>query len=134
MRGVVLADAGPLYAATDPDDSLHELYLREKGRLATDNLRTVIPYSTLQEAHGLVLRSLGSAQARVFLSDLVQTAVFLTPTSEDYDGATARVLRYPDQDISLADAVLAEVSERLDAPVWTYDHHFDVMGANVWRP
>jgi predicted nucleic acid-binding protein len=33
----------------------------------------------------------------------------------------------------LVDAVIAEVADRLDAPVWTFDHHFDVMGANVWR-
>ena len=41
--------------------------------------------------------------------------------------------RYPDQDISLADAVNAEISERLGVTVWTYDHHFDVMGTGVWR-
>lgn len=133
MRGVVLADSGPLYAATDPDDSLHERYLQEKERLAAESLGTVILYSTLQEAHGLVLRRMGVGPARVFLSDLARTAIFLTPTAEDYDRATSRVLRYSDQDVSLADAVLASVSKRLGAPVWTHDHHFDIMDANVCR-
>lgn len=44
-----------------------------------------------------------------------------------------RVLRYSDQDISLADAVVAEISDRLEIPVWTFDHHFAVMGVRVWR-
>jgi hypothetical protein len=31
------------------------------------------------------------------------------------------------------DAVIAEISGRLEAPVWTFDHHFDVIGVKVWR-
>jgi predicted nucleic acid-binding protein len=29
------------------------------------------------------------------------------------------------------DAVNAEIADRLGLPVWTYDHHFDVMGSRV---
>ena len=43
------------------------------------------------------------------------------------------MLRYRDQDLSLFDAIAAVVSERLSLPVWTYDHHFDVIRADVWR-
>ncbi|MDQ3965916.1 MAG: hypothetical protein M3246_05610 [Actinomycetota bacterium] len=93
----------------------------------------VVPYSTLLESHALVLRKLGIAEAHSFLRYLTGTAILMNPTAEDYDRAIARVLRYPDQDVSLADAVVAEISERLDVPVWTYDHHFGVMGARVWR-
>jgi uncharacterized protein len=63
----------------------------------------------------------------------VRTAILLTPTEEDHRGAIERVLGYPDQDITLADALCAEISDRVEMPVWTYYHHFDVMGARVWR-
>ena len=133
MRGFVLADAGPLYAASDPGDSLHDRSLEEQNRIEAEGLKVVVSYATLQEAHSLVLRKLGPNPTRLFLEDLVRTAIFVTPAEDDYREAIRRVLRYPDQDISLADAVLAEVSHRLKAPVWTYDHHFDVMGSHVWR-
>lgn len=133
MRGVVLADTGPLYAAADPDDSFHAKSLEEQERLEAGNLKVMVSYATLQEAYALVLRRLGIALARSFLEDLIQTTIFITPSEEDHKKAIERVLRYPDQDISLADAVNAEISERLDVPVWTYDHHFDVMGTRVWR-
>jgi uncharacterized protein len=47
--------------------------------------------------------------------------------------ACVTILPYRDQDISLFAAVIAEMSDRLEAPVWTYDYHFDTMRADVWR-
>jgi predicted nucleic acid-binding protein len=38
-----------------------------------------------------------------------------------------------DQDISLFDAITHVVSERLHVPVWSYDHHFDVLRTRRWR-
>jgi predicted nucleic acid-binding protein len=133
LRSVILADTGPLYALRDPDDALHERSHEELRRLRAQRLKLVVPFPTLIESYALVQRRLGLAQARSFLRDLVRTAILLTPTEEDHRGAIGRVLRYPDQDISLADALCAEISERIEAPVWTYDHHFDVMDAPVWR-
>jgi len=75
VRGSVLADTGPLYAALDRDDTWH--------RRAQDDIE--------------------------------------------------RLLAYTDQPLSLVDAVLAVVSSRLASPVWTFDHHFDVLRAEVWR-
>lgn len=91
-------------------------------------MRLVVPFSTLIEIYALVRRRIGLAQGSSSLRYLTRTAILLTPTEEDHRGAIRRVLRYRDQDISLADALLAEVSHRLEAPVWTYDHQFDVMG------
>jgi hypothetical protein len=39
----------------------------------------------------------------------------------------------PDQSITLFDATLAALASRLKIEVWTYDHHFDIMRAKVWR-
>lgn len=133
MRGVVLADAGPLYALRDPDDASHERSREELERIESQRLRLVVPFPTLIESYALAQRRLGLVQGNSFLRHLVRITVLLTPIEEDHRGAIRRVLRYPDQDISLADALLAEVSHRLQAPVWTYDHHFDVMGTSVWR-
>jgi predicted nucleic acid-binding protein len=47
--------------------------------------------------------------------------------------AVQYIQRYSDQPITLADGVLAVLSQRLSLPVWTFDHHFDVMRANRWR-
>ncbi len=96
MRGVVLADTGPLYAAADPADSLHERSLREQTWLEAKGLRAVVSYATLQEAHVLMLRKLGTSQARTFLRDLLRTTVFVVPIEEEHKKAVARVLRYPD--------------------------------------
>lgn len=101
--------------------------------MRAERLKTLVSYSTLLEGHTLALRKLGIAEAHSFLRYVAGTAILVNPTAEEYDRAIARVLRYPDQDITLADAVLAEIGDRLEAPVWTYDHHFDIMGARVWR-
>jgi len=130
---VVLADTGPLYALRDPDDASHGRAREDLENLRAQRFGVVVPYSTLTEGHALVLRKLGLAEARSFLRYLIRTAVFVTPTAEDYDRAAALILRYTDQDITLTDAVGVEIGDRLGVPVWTYDHHFDIMGARVWR-
>ncbi len=128
-----MADAGPLYALRDPTDTLHERSREDQERLESERLRTAMSYSTLTECHALIMRKLGMGEARSFLSELSATSYFLTPTTQDYEKAVQRTLRYPDQNITLADAIVAEVGDRLEIPVWTYDHHFDVMGVRVWR-
>jgi uncharacterized protein len=133
LRGIVLADTGPLYAARDPNDDNHERSQRELRRLILQNLKVVVPYPTLLESYSLVMRELGIRTAHEFLEEVVRGSIFENASSEDFQKASSRVLRYKDQDITLVDAVIAEVADRLDAPVWTFDHHFDVMGANVWR-
>lgn len=60
-------------------------------------------------------------------------AGFVAPTLEDRETAVARLADYPDQAITLCDVLTAALSEELDLPVWTYDHHFEVMVSHVWR-
>jgi predicted nucleic acid-binding protein len=43
------------------------------------------------------------------------------------------VLSFKDQPITLFDATVAVLAQRTGLPVWTYDHHFDVMRVPVWR-
>jgi predicted nucleic acid-binding protein len=133
LRGIVLADTGPLYAARDPDDTHHHRSQCDLTRLQAQNLKVVVPYPALLESYSLIMRKLGNREAHEFLGQVVSTAILENATTEDYQEACVTILAYRDQNISLFDAVIAKMSHRLEAPVWTYDHHFDTMSANVWR-
>lgn len=132
MRAV-LADTGPLYALEDPDDQFHNRAQKDSRRLAQEHLSVVITWPTLLEAHSLVLRRLTLIDAHHWLNESSSGANFVNPTPEDYEQAGERVRRYPDQPITLFDALVVVLSERLAIPIWTFDHHFDVMRASVWR-
>ena len=133
MRGSVLADTGPLYAALDRDDTWHRRAQADIERLNAVGLEVVVLYSTLLEAYSLALYKLGQRTARRWLIDISNHARLFNPAPEDYQAARERLLAYTDQPLSLVDAVLAVVSSRLELPVWTFDHHFDVLRADVWR-
>lgn len=130
----VLVDTGPLLAALDSSDSYHERAQGEIASLARESRGVALPFPILCESHSLVLRKLGAYQARGWLREVRGYASLFNPTSADYERAAGRVLAYSGEKLSMFDAVLAVVSERLSLPVWAYDHHFDVMGAEVWRP
>jgi predicted nucleic acid-binding protein len=132
MRRSVLADTGPLYAAVDPHDARHKQALRELSKLAHEKHQVVVAYPTLLEAYTMVLHRLGRNVASTWLSELGETAM-INPTPEDYRDALMRVRALGDQDITLFDAILANVAIRMGLEVWTYDHHFDVMRVPVWR-
>ncbi len=132
MRAV-LADTGPLYAAEDSDDEHHERSQRDLDRLEREGFSVMIAYPVLCEAYGLLLRRLPLADCHRWLSEVEGKIGLIQPDPDDYLAAARLVRRYPDQTITLFDATTAVLAERLDLPVWTFDHHFDVMGVSVWR-
>jgi hypothetical protein len=67
------------------------------------------------------------------LNELSAGALLLIPTPKDFQLARSFVVRYPDQDLTLFDALVAIISQRTGFPVWAYDHHFDVLRVPVWR-
>lgn len=133
MRRVVLADTGPLYASVDPTDHYHQQAQGELARLQREKLTVGVAYSTLIESYTLVLRRVGLQTARVWLEEIQSSVVLINPTPDDYLAAASRIRAYSDQPLTMFDGVLAVLSERLELPVWTYDYHFDLMRANVWR-
>jgi predicted nucleic acid-binding protein len=133
MRRGVLADTGPLYAALDRDDTWHSRAQEEIKRLNAAGLDVIVLYSTLLEAYSLVLYKLGKRAAQHWLGDVVGYARLVNPAPEDYQAAGERLRAYPDQQLSLFDTVMAVMSSRLELPVWTHDHHFDVLRVAVWR-
>jgi predicted nucleic acid-binding protein len=132
MIRAVLADAGPLYAAVDPQDAHHRRAIGELRTLISERRDILITFPTLLETYSLVLFSLGTKIASGWLTEMADAAL-LNPTPEDYRLAFARLRSLADQRISLFDAVTTAVATRLGLEVWTYDHHFDVMRVPVWR-
>jgi predicted nucleic acid-binding protein len=132
MNHAVLADAGPLYAAVDPEDSHHRRAVREMERLDEERREIVVAYSTLLETYSLILFRLGKSTATDWLIDIADASL-INPSPEDYRLAAAKLRGLADQPITLFDAVAAAVATRLRLEVWTYDHHFDVMRVPVWR-
>ena len=62
-----------------------------------------------------------------------RVSYIIAPEAEDVAAAMQLPSRYRDQPITLFDAILAVMSDRLALPVWTFDFHFDVMQVSVWR-
>jgi len=81
----------------------------------------------------LVMQRLSIAVAHQWLDEVTDAAALILPTPDDYGSAVRRVRTYADQRLTLTDLVLATMSLRLATPVWTYDHHFDLLQAAVWR-
>ncbi len=58
--------------------------------------------------------------------------MLINPEPGDYVRAATLILKFEDQSITLFDAVVATMSERLQVEVWTYDRHFDLLGIKRW--
>jgi len=132
MRQAVLADSGPLYAATDPSDVHHRRALSELQKLTRNRREVLVSSPILLEAYSLVRRRFDPNISFGWLEEIGE-ATLVNPTPEDYRQAMAKVQTYGDQPITLFDATLAVLALRMGLPVWTYDHHFDVMRVPVWR-
>jgi len=131
--GTVLADTGPLYAAVDPSDEHHERAQEDIRRLNSEGFGVAVAYPTLCECYSLVLYKLGAGAAQGWLGEIDGGSFLMNPTPEDFREAAVQIREYRDQALSMFDAVTAVVSRRLSMPVWTYDHHFDVVRVEVWR-
>jgi len=130
---MVLADTGPLYAALDPSDDNHDRAREDVERLNSEGFGVAVAYTTLCECYSLVLYKLGIEVTRGWLAEVQERASLVNPTLEDFGEAAALLRSYEDQALSLFDAAAAALSRRLGLSVWTYDHHFDVVRAEVWR-
>jgi predicted nucleic acid-binding protein len=132
MRAV-LADTGPLYAAVDVDDAYHSRARRELGILTRERHEVILAYPTLCEAYTLVLHRLGKKTSVRWLNEVLGGVSLLNPLPQDYQEAVRRLKGFADQPITLFDATVAVLGVRLGLQIWTYDHHFDLLGAAIWR-
>lgn len=132
MRGV-LADTGPLYAAVDPADTYHASARETIAGFDRDGIELLVPYSTLAECCSLILRRFSLPVAHQWLRDVEDGMILVNPVASDFQLALDTVYRYQDQAVTVFDAATLAVSRRLHLPIWTYDHHFDVLRAEIWR-
>jgi predicted nucleic acid-binding protein len=130
----VLADTGPLYALADPSDRFHERAHRELEVMMTRNGAVLIAFPVLCESHTLVLRRLGSKYAANWLSEMLSGSLPVNPDASDYLEAISDLRKHSDHPITLVDALLARLTRKLNAPVWTFDRHFVTMRTTVWGP
>lgn len=128
----ILADTTPLYAAVNPDDQYHRRATEDLRRLREAGLYLGIPWSTVMETYSLILHRLGTHVAVRWLSEVRPATAFLQPAEEDFQSSLTTIARFPDQQVTLFDALLYSMSVRLGEPVWSYDHHFDILRARRW--
>jgi predicted nucleic acid-binding protein len=132
MNRLVLVDTGPLYALADPSDQYHLRAQTELDRIDATKQFVAVTYPTLAEAYTLVLRRLGIAYAHQWVQQLMDGSMLINPEPGDYVRAATLILKFQDQSITLFDAVVATISERLRTAVWTYDRDFELMGVKRW--
>ena len=99
----------------------------------SEGVGVTVDYPTFCECYSLVLYELGAGAAQVWLGEIEGGSFLMNPTPEDFREAAGLIREYRDQALSMFDAVTAVVGRRLSMPVWTYDHHFDVVRVEVWR-
>ncbi|MBC5796359.1 MAG: PIN domain-containing protein [Sphaerospermopsis sp.] len=132
MRAII-ADTGPLYAAIDIDDQYHQRSKTQIQRINAENLTILVPFPVYLETYNLLLYRLGTEQAIKFARDCIESVYFINPSQEQYIAAAEKTAFFPDQKITLCDAITAILSEEMKLQIWTYDYHFDVMKVQVWR-
>jgi len=129
----ILADTTPLYGAIDTSDQFHARAQAAIQRIAKEKLIVVVSFPVYIETYSLLLYRLGFEQANRFSQNCLESANLLNPTEEQYLKAIKKVQQFPDQTITIVDALTAILADELNIPVWTYDYHFDVMKISVWR-
>jgi predicted nucleic acid-binding protein len=129
----VFVDTGPLYAEVDQDDQYHERSRSELSRLNQNKTSLIVPFPIFIEAHKLVLYKCGIRAAAIFAGRRLDHTNLINPTPEDYQSAYRLIHQFPDQSITLFDALVAILALQAKLPVWTYDYHFNVMGVPVWQ-
>ena len=130
---MILADVGPLYALAMKRDALHARAHKELTLLKSQGLVFAVSTGILLETHKLILRRERPAFAASYAGSLLTGSALINLTGDDCAEAQRLLERYPDQKISLFDAGLYILSQRLNLPIWTFDVDFDILQADVWR-
>jgi predicted nucleic acid-binding protein len=113
-------------------DQYHERAIAERDLLEQQRLDPIVPYPVLIEAHRLLLRRISPDRAHDWLDQIAVRSALFTPTEDDFAEALRRIHRYWDQPLTITDCLLAVLSDRLSLPVWTFDHHFDILRVPRW--
>lgn len=134
IERAVLADTGPLYARLNRRDQYHERAVADLATIAADRRLVTIVYPTVLETYSLILKRHPPSVAFGWLEDIQVDTLIVDVEEVDYLQAFETVRRFTDQSVTLFDALMAAYATHTNLPIWTYDHHFDILGARRWNP
>jgi predicted nucleic acid-binding protein len=127
MKGEVLWDSGVFLALLDVDDANHERAVTVAKKLGSEQRISIITNYVEVETHALLLRRLGRAAALQWLTSAEMDVARATP--EDELRAKEILVRHPDKDWSLCDAISFSVAERRGIrTAFSFDRHFRQYG------
>jgi predicted nucleic acid-binding protein len=103
-----------------------------QNRLEQQRRPVAVLTTTLAEAHTLILYRQGASAAAAWFDAITPSVRMIHPTIEDFRTAIPLIRQFPDQRLMIFEALVYVVSNRLGLPIWSYDHHFDMLQANRW--
>ena len=126
MTGTLVVDTGVLFAALDADDNAHHSCA---ALLASDVVAT-IPAPVLGEVDWLARTRRVPEATPHLIRDMIGGSVLVANLDrEDYERARVLIVQYGDMPLSLADASVVAIAERLEQDtIATLDRrHFSVV-------
>jgi predicted nucleic acid-binding protein len=114
----------------------HEARAREAFASLPQEARVIVPAPVLQELHQLIVhrKPRNPSYALRAVTKVLEVYPLVFHTQGDVKTALELLAQYPDQTITLADAMLVSMAKREGARVLTFDHrHFGLMGAEVYQ-
>jgi predicted nucleic acid-binding protein len=115
----VVADTGPLVAATNGRDRAHQLAASLVSELGRD---LIIPDLVLVEVDQLLRARVGKAAALVFLTAISAREHEVAFLSQGLLGRAVEIdRRFSDLDLGLVDASVMAYAERHELPILTFD-------------
>ncbi len=131
----ILLDTTPLYGILTPGDQ-HEARAREAFSSLAPNATVQVPVQVLLELHALIVhrKPRDPSYAYRAVNGIANAYPVVFPTEADVEAALELLKQFPDQAITLADALTASMAARVGASVLTFDsRHFSLMGATLYE-
>ncbi len=122
----VMLDTSPLVALFDQADARQADVRGKLLTLQQAQIPVFITHIIMAETHARILQRFGIQSAASFLDTISDGSVNIVATEHiDLRKAREIIARFPDQDISLADATTMAVMLRMGIlNVLTFDHHY----------
>ena len=127
-RTEAYVDTSAFIAFVDRSDSYHPLF----RRLFSDPPKLITTTLVVAEGHGWFLKRYDRTRALQFLSliDDLAPLRLISVGAEEHDGGVRMLRKFPDQDLSLTDAVGLHVMKHAGLQrCWSTDFHLGLTGA-----
>lgn len=124
-------DASAWLALYHPNDTYHKDARRLSSKL--DNWNLFVSDGMIGETYSLLRKRLGFQHASIFLHHVTNEgnkSIQIVESDQDLRAKTTKLLeKYSDHKISYFDAQAVAIMEKHNIDhIFTFDHHFDIMG------